>query len=171
MNLINDREERLAEAKELRDKYRGGKKAIAVSQAIEKRDEMLRTYNAIVGNKVKQSLMRDIFKSMGRRNIDVKDLFDDESSKWLGVMNMVSEGKMNLMELGALNVFMNWAKTGDPKYGTFIRDTMGEKPVDKLDVTSRSTSVLDEFSSEDLQKILDLSNNLIEGSAVVEEDK
>ena len=84
----------------------------------------------------KLKTQREIVKYIGNRQ---PELNVERLRKTFGISDDI---EITTEFVGIARTFEKWIKTGDPKYGEFIRDTKGEKPKDEVDVAVNAPPIV-----------------------------
>lgn len=107
--------------------------------------------------KQRRKKYKEIVKEMGARQITLDDISkDDMNGKLPGFLDMMDETGMTMDEAAILQQYSKAIIDRDTKAVEFLRDTVGEKPSQQLDINSTDESGLSKMSYEELIELRDL---------------
>lgn len=110
--------------------------------------------------KQRRKKYREIVKEMGARQITLEDISkDDFNGKLPGFLDMMDETGMTMDEAAVLQQYSKAIIDRDTRAVEFLRDTVGEKPSQQLDINSNDDSGLSKMSYEELIELRDLLKN------------
>lgn len=110
--------------------------------------------------KQRRKKYREIVKEMGARQITLEDISkDDFNGKLPGFLDMMDETGMTMDEAAVLQQYSKAIIDRDTRAVEFLRDTVGEKPSQQLDINSTDESGLSKMSYEELIELRDLLKN------------
>lgn len=110
--------------------------------------------------KQRRKKYREIVKEMGARQITLEDISkDDFNGKLPGFLDMMDETGMTMDEAAVLQQYSKAIIDRDTRAVEFLRDTVGEKPSQQLDINSNDESGLSKMSYEELIELRDLLKN------------
>ena len=110
--------------------------------------------------KQRRKKYREIVKEMGARQITLEDIYkDDFNGKLPGFLDMMDETGMTMDEAAVLQQYSKAIIDRDTRAVEFLRDTVGEKPSQQLDINSNDESGLSKMSYEELIELRDLLKN------------
>ena len=97
---------------------------------------------------------------MGARQITLEDISkDDFNGKLPGFLDMMDETGMTMDEAAVLQQYSKAIIDRDTRAVEFLRDTVGEKPSQQLDINSTDEGGLSKMSYEELIELRDLLKN------------
>ena len=107
--------------------------------------------------KQRRKKYKEIVKEMGARQITLDDISkDDMNGKLPGFLDMMDKTGMTMDEAAILQQYSKAIIDRDTKAVEFLRDTVGEKPSQQLDINSTDESGLSKMSYEELIELRDL---------------
>lgn len=107
--------------------------------------------------KQRRKKYREIVKEMGARQITLEDISkDDFNGKLPGFLDMMDKTGMTMDEAAVLQQYSKAIIDRDTRAVEFLRDTVGEKPSQQLDINSNDDSGLSKMSYEELIELRDL---------------
>lgn len=110
--------------------------------------------------KQRRKKYREIVKEMGARQITLEDISkDDFNGKLPGFLDMMDETGMTMDEAAVLQQYSKAIIDRDTRAVEFLRDTVGEKPSQQLDINSTDEGGLSKMSYEELIELRDLLKN------------
>lgn len=110
--------------------------------------------------KQRRKKYREIVKEMGARQITLDDISkDDMNGKLPGFLDMMDKTGMTMDEAAILQQYSKAIIDRDTRAVEFLRDTVGEKPSQQLDINSTDESGLSKMSYEELIELRDLLKN------------
>lgn len=110
--------------------------------------------------KQRRKKYREIVKEMGARQITLEDISkDDFNGKLPGFLDMMDETGMTMDEAAVLQQYSKAIIDRDTRAVEFLRDTVGEKPSQQLDINSNDESGLSKMSYDELIELRDLLKN------------
>lgn len=110
--------------------------------------------------KQRRKKYKEIVKEMGARQITLEDISkDDFNGKLPGFLDMMDETGMTMDEAAVLQQYSKAIIDRDTRAVEFLRDTVGEKPSQQLDINSNDESGLSKMSYEELIELRDLLKN------------
>ena len=110
--------------------------------------------------KQRRKKYREIVKEMGARQITLEDISkDDFNGKLPGFLDMMDETGMTIDEAAVLQQYSKAIIDRDTRAVEFLRDTVGEKPSQQLDINSTDEGGLSKMSYEELIELRDLLKN------------
>lgn len=120
--------------------------------------------NLIGTPKQRRKKYREIVKEMGVRKITLEDIAkDDFNGKLPGFLDMMDETGMTMDEAAILQQYSKAIIDRDTKAVEFLRDTVGEKPSQQLDINSNDEGGLSKMSYEELIELKDRLTKAQEG--------
>lgn len=99
---------------------------------------------------------KQIISELGIRNITMEDIAKGLGDKEPGFINMMHETDMTLDEAVVLQQYAKAIINQDTRAAEFLRDSVGEKPSQQLDINSTDESGLSKMSYEELIEFRDL---------------
>lgn len=113
---------------------------------------------ALFGNKAEQhKKWKNVVKELSDREISLGDIADENSPAQYTLRAIAQKNHLTLGELVVLRQYAE-AIHGSTKSAEFLRDTMGEKPTNDVNLTT-SQSPLASLSDDDLRLILENLKN------------
>lgn len=113
---------------------------------------------ALFGNKTQQhKKWKNVVKELSDREISLGDIADENSPAQYTLQAIAKENHLTLGELVVLRQYAE-AIHGSTKSAEFLRDTMGEKPSNDVNL-STTQSPLASLSDDDLRLILENLKN------------
>lgn len=110
--------------------------------------------------KQRRKKYKEIVKEMGARQITLDDISkDDMNGKLPGFLDMMDKTGMTMDEAAILQQYSKAIIDRDTRAVEFLRDTVGEKPSQQLDINSTDESGLSKMSYEELIELRDLLKN------------
>ena len=107
--------------------------------------------------KQRRKKYKEIVKEMGARQITMDDISkDDMNGKLPGFLDMMDKTGMTMDEAAILQQYSKAIIDRDTRAVEFLRDTVGEKPSQQLDINSTDESGLSKMSYEELIELRDL---------------
>ena len=107
--------------------------------------------------KQRRKKYKEIVKEMGARQITLDDISkDDMNGKLPGFLDMMDKTGMTMDEAAVLQQYSKAIIDRDTRAVEFLRDTVGEKPSQQLDINSTDESGLSKMSYEELIELRDL---------------
>lgn len=107
--------------------------------------------------KQRRKKYKEIVKEMGARQITLDDISkDDMNGKLPGFLDMMDKTGMTMDEAAILQQYSKAIIDRDTRAVEFLRDTVGEKPSQQLDINSTDESGLSKMSYEELIELRDL---------------
>ena len=107
--------------------------------------------------KQRRKKYKEIVKEMGARQITLDDISkDDMNGKLPGSLDMMDKTGMTMDEAAVLQQYSKAIIDRDTRAVEFLRDTVGEKPSQQLDINSTDESGLSKMSYEELIELRDL---------------
>lgn len=101
--------------------------------------------------KTNRKKFKDIFKELGARHITLEDIA--EGNKPMGFDEVCKDHDVTYDEMMGMKAYSKAITEGSIRHMEFIRDTVGEKPANNIDITSHE-SPLEGLSTEELRELL-----------------
>lgn len=102
---------------------------------------------------------KQIISELGIRNITMEDIATGLGDKEPGFINMMHETDMTLDEAVVLQQYAKAIINQDTRAAEFLRDSVGEKPSQQLDINTTDESGISQMSYEELIELRDLLKN------------